>query len=308
MKWYRNHVAPSRDCRELCRRLATSYHELSTRSFLSVPEKANCMPMSHAVDPVQLEFWIAQSVLFRHTKGLPVHDSHPNFFQNKFCRIPFWNSRTCDGMTVQRDYIYSLWLIIIQEEDEYLPWLSWWQCDCYLQRKLGEIELRTFVQQTPLRNVQTCSRERERERSQRMTKVKLKTKEQMFNLLGWKWCCWWWAVKPHRPLAWKVRAQHLWQAATARDENRREKAECRWRRSRSLKKMQGRKWNHRTSELVHLCKDQRQDSCPQHRPESSASLLSKTASTTPYSSRMMLDRSLSTKHSKIYAQLDLDLP
>ena len=65
---------------------------------VSVPENATCIRMLQlAAPPLALHFAIetAQSVLFRHTEeDVPLHESHPKLFQNRFCSTPFWNSIT----------------------------------------------------------------------------------------------------------------------------------------------------------------------------------------------------------------------
>lgn len=97
----------NRPKREYCRRFCTSYQELRASRFLSVPENVNCMPILQAVPPFcwHCVFGTAQSCLFRQTLP-PEHASQPKLFQNKFWRVPSWNSRTCWSMNNQiQNYI-----------------------------------------------------------------------------------------------------------------------------------------------------------------------------------------------------------
>jgi hypothetical protein len=84
--------------REYCWSLDTSYHELSTASCLSVPEKASWMPGLQSTCPplpLQLDVLIAQ-LPSTHAKpaDCPEHLPHPLVFQYRFWSLPFWNSRT----------------------------------------------------------------------------------------------------------------------------------------------------------------------------------------------------------------------
>lgn len=90
-----------RPYREYCRRFFTSYQELRTVMCLSVPENAICIPRLQSTEPPcpcfrQLLVLIAQSWLLRQTKlESPEHFEQPSLFQNKFCSLPFLNSRAC---------------------------------------------------------------------------------------------------------------------------------------------------------------------------------------------------------------------
>lgn len=84
--------------REYWRRFDISYHELSTESCLSVPEKASWTPMLQStwpLCPLQLVVLTAQYCLLRQTKeDVPEHDEQPSVFQYKFWSVPLLNSST----------------------------------------------------------------------------------------------------------------------------------------------------------------------------------------------------------------------